>query len=36
MNFIVTGNIVDIFSKNIFPGEVIVENGKIKSVNRIG
>ena len=35
MNFIVTGNIVDIFSKNIFPGEVIVENGKIKSVNRI-
>jgi adenine deaminase len=34
MNFIVTGNIVDIFSKNIFPGEVIVENGKIKSINR--
>jgi adenine deaminase len=35
MNFIVTGNIVDIFSKNIFTGEVIVENGKIKSVNPI-
>ena len=36
MNFIVRGHIVDIFSKNIFPGEVIVENGKIKSVNRSG
>jgi adenine deaminase len=33
MNFIVTGNIVDIFSKNIFPGEVVVEDGKIKSIN---
>src|SRR6266481_1906509 len=35
MNFNVTGNIVDIFSKNIFPGKVVVENGKIKSVNRV-
>lgn len=35
MNFIVTGNIVDIFSKNIFPGEVIVGNGEIKSIKRI-
>src|SRR5258705_9391017 len=34
MNFKVTGNIVDIFSENIFPGEVIVENGKIKLINR--
>jgi adenine deaminase len=35
MNFVVTGNIVDVSSKNIFPGEVMVENGKIKSINPI-
>ena len=35
MNFKVTGNIVDIFSENIFPGEVIVENGKIALINRL-
>ncbi|MEP6950135.1 MAG: adenine deaminase [Ginsengibacter sp.] len=35
MNFIVKGNIVDVFSKSIFPGEVMVENGKIKCINRI-
>jgi adenine deaminase len=35
MNFTITGNIVDIPSKNIFPAEVIVENGKIKAINHI-
>ncbi len=35
MNFNITGNVVDILSKDIFPGEVIVENGKIKSIKRI-
>jgi adenine deaminase len=35
MNFKVTGNIVDAFSKNIFFGEVIVENAKIKLINRL-
>jgi len=35
MNFKVTGNIVDIFSENIFPGEVIVENGEIALINRL-
>lgn len=31
-NFSVQGNIVDIFSKTIYYGEVSVENGKIKSI----
>jgi len=35
MKFKVTGNIVNIFSENIFPGEVIVENGKIALINRL-
>jgi len=34
-NFKVEGNIVDITNKNIFFGEVEVENGKIKSINNI-
>ncbi|MFD2285657.1 adenine deaminase [Pedobacter petrophilus] len=34
-NFKVKGNIVDIAHKNIFFGEVEVENGKIKSINNI-
>lgn len=36
MNFKVTGNIADVFSRTIFRGEVIVENGKIKSVTPLG
>jgi len=35
MNFTLAGNIVDILSGNIFPGQVIVENGKIKSIRRL-
>ncbi|WP_231460373.1 adenine deaminase [Pedobacter sp. Leaf132] len=34
-NFKVEGNIVDITKRNIFFGEVEVENGKIKSINNI-
>jgi adenine deaminase len=34
MNFSITGNIVDIFSRDIFKGQVTVEDGKIKSINR--
>ncbi len=30
--FTVTGNLVDIFNKRIFPAEVLVENGKITSI----
>jgi adenine deaminase len=36
MNFTVKGNIVDIESKNIFFGEVAIENKKIKSVTKTG
>jgi adenine deaminase len=32
MNFSLQGNIIDILSKNIFYGEIIVENGKITSI----
>lgn len=32
MNFTLKGNIVDVLSKNITPGEIIVENGKIVSI----
>ena len=35
MNFSVKGNIVDILSKNIFKGEIIVENGEIKSIKHL-
>src|ERR1700741_2459482 len=31
----VTGNIVDIFNKEIFYGEVTIETGKIKAVTRL-
>ncbi|WP_316796582.1 adenine deaminase [Pedobacter agri] len=34
-NFKVQGNIVDITKRNIFFGEIEVEGGKIKSINRI-
>jgi len=33
--FIVEGNVVDIKGKEIYFGKIIVENGKIKSVNKI-
>jgi adenine deaminase len=33
-SFKVAGNIVDIFNKEIYYGEIMVENGKIKSVER--
>ncbi|MEO6948385.1 MAG: adenine deaminase [Ginsengibacter sp.] len=36
MNFIVKGNIVDIESKKIFFGEVVVDHGKIFSINETG
>lgn len=35
MNFTVKGNIVDILSKTIFSGEIIVDNGKIKTIHCI-
>jgi adenine deaminase len=35
VNFSITGNVVDIVSGSIFPGDVIVEDGKIKSINRL-
>ncbi len=31
-SFIVSGNIIDVFNKKIFKGEVVVENNKIKSI----
>ena len=34
-NFKVEGNIVDISKRNIFFGEIVVESGKIKSINKI-
>src|SRR5690242_1417301 len=36
MNFSVKGNIVDITAKEIFFGEVKIENGKIKSIKQTG
>ncbi|MEO5783658.1 MAG: adenine deaminase, partial [Ginsengibacter sp.] len=35
MNFSVKGNVVDIFSKKIFPGKVIIEDGKIKAIEHL-
>ena len=35
MNFSVKGNIVDVFSKKIYPGKVLIEDGKIKSIERL-
>ncbi|MEO7312606.1 MAG: adenine deaminase C-terminal domain-containing protein [Chitinophagaceae bacterium] len=33
--FSVSGNVVDIFNKNIFPGEVFVEDGKITQIQPV-
>jgi len=33
--FSITGNLVDVHQKKIYPGEVIVENGRIKSIKEI-
>jgi adenine deaminase len=35
MDFFIKGNIVDIFSKNIFPGRVFVKDGKITSIEKL-
>jgi len=35
MNFSVKGNVVDIFSKNIYPGKVFIEDGKIKLIEKL-
>lgn len=32
---IVTGNMVDIFNKDIYPAEIVVENGKIIAINKL-
>jgi adenine deaminase len=34
--FSVTGNLVDVWKKNIYPAEIFVENGKIKSIKSLG
>lgn len=34
-SFTIRGNLVDIFNKEIFPAEVIVENGKIAAINKM-
>ena len=36
MEFSIKGNVTDIFNKIIFYGEVVVGDGKIKSINKIG
>jgi adenine deaminase len=35
-SFSVAGNIVNVFTKTIFPGELVVENGKIKQIVQTG
>lgn len=35
MNFSVKGNIVDVFSKKIFPGKIIIEEGKISAIEKL-
>ena len=35
MNFSVKGNIVDIFAKKIFHGKIFIEEGKIRSIQRL-
>ncbi|MDQ6757750.1 MAG: amidohydrolase family protein, partial [Bacteroidota bacterium] len=35
INFFVKGNIVDIFSKSIYHGKVFIEDGKIKSIEKL-
>ncbi|HRN47635.1 MAG TPA: amidohydrolase family protein, partial [Niabella sp.] len=34
-SFTIRGNLVDIFNKEIFPAEVIVENGKIAAIHKM-
>ena len=36
MEFFIKGNITDIFNKTIFFGEIVVGDGKIKSIHKIG
>ncbi len=33
--YIVTGNLVDIYDKDIYPAEIVVENGKIIAINKL-
>jgi adenine deaminase len=33
--FSITGNLVDVWKKNIYPAEISIENGKIKSIKEI-
>ena len=35
MHLFVKGNIVDIFSKKIYPGKVFIEGGKIRSIEQL-
>jgi adenine deaminase len=34
-SFSITGNLVDVFKKEIYPAEIIVSDGKIEAVNRL-
>jgi len=34
-SFTIRGNLIDIFNKEIFPAEVVVENGKIVAINKM-
>jgi adenine deaminase len=34
-SFTIRGNLVDIFNKEVFPAEVVVENGKIAAINKM-
>jgi len=35
-SFSITGNLVDVWKKAIYPAEIVVENGTIKSIHKIG
>ena len=35
MSFSITGNLADVHQKRIYPAEIIVENGRIKSIKEI-
>ena len=35
-SFTITGNLVDVWKKAIYPAEIVVENGMIKSIQEIG
>jgi len=35
-SFSITGNLVDVWKKAIYPAEIVVENGIIKSIHKIG